>query len=123
MSRRNIYAGPDSCYCTRERIGCNQMGVAPTNVSYYLWAIGRDLARGWTYDHSCKRVSMTRRLAVRRATYLVALAKKHTRSETAARRVYAEVSRFIESIERGVIPTVHVKATATARRRVRNRVT
>ena len=95
------------------------MGVSPTNVSYYLWAIGRDLARGWTYDHDCRRVPMTRELAIRRATYLVALSKKHTHSENAARQVYQEVSRFIASLHRGVIPTVPVKAAAvtTARRR------
>ena len=120
---RNIYAGPDSCYCRLEGIGCNQMGVSPTNVSYYLWAIGRDLARGWTYDHDCKRIPMTRELAIRRATYLVALSKKHTHSENAARQVYQEVSGFIASLHRGVIPTVPVKAAATTTVRRRRAVT
>ncbi len=73
----NIYAGPDSCYCRLEKEGCGVMGVTATNVNYYINAIRKDYARGWTYDHDCRRIPMTRSLAAWRATYLIALNRKH----------------------------------------------
>ena len=39
----------------------------------------RDLKRGYTYDHSCRKIRMTYRLFVRRLNYLIALARKHYR--------------------------------------------
>lgn len=77
MAKRNIYAGPSSCYCVHEKLGCYVTGVTPTNYVWYLAQIERDLKRGWTYDHACNRVEMTPELARRRALYLIALMKKH----------------------------------------------
>ena len=41
--RRNIYAGPRSCYCLKEGIGCDISGVTPYNYQWYLAQIERDL--------------------------------------------------------------------------------
>ena len=54
-----------------------------------------ELRRGWTYDHSCRRIKMTPALAKRRAVYLIALAKKH-RGAAEARRVAEIVYRWLE---------------------------
>lgn len=75
--KKNIYAGPSSCYCIHERLGCDVAGVTPQNYVWYLAQIERDLRRGWTYDHACNRIQMTPELARARAIYLIALMKKH----------------------------------------------
>jgi hypothetical protein len=54
-----------------------------------------ELRRGWTYDHSCRRIKMTPTLAKRRAIYLIALAKKH-RGAAEARRVAEIVYGWLE---------------------------
>lgn len=113
MTWRNIYAGPDSCYCRLEGIGCGVTGVTATNVNYYIWAINRDLERGWTYDHSCNRIPMTRELAIRRTTYLIALNRKHVG------RVQPEVQQAVTSYLaqlHGATP-IPVAPVITARRR------
>jgi hypothetical protein len=78
MARRNIYQGPDSCYALHEGIYVAGSGVTPGNVRAFLRLIERDLRRGWTYDHSCRRIRMTPALARKRALYLIALARKHS---------------------------------------------
>lgn len=98
----NIYAGPDSCYCRLEGQGCGVVGVTATNVSYYINSIFRDLARGWTYDHSCNRIPMTRELAVRRITYLIALNRKHV--GRVQPEVRAAVQNALRAIHMGAIP-------------------
>ncbi len=78
MVRRNIYEGPNSCYAINEGIYVPGRGVnLETGVSI-LYLLLRDLQRGWTYDHSCRRIPMTWDLFVRRARYLYALCRKHT---------------------------------------------
>lgn len=105
--RRNIYAGPRSCYCLKEGIGCDVSGVTPYNYQWYLAQIERDLRRGWTYDRSCNVVPMTRELARARAIYLIALMKRHTG------RVPEEAEREIRKFaERLALPE---KAKAVAR--------
>jgi len=85
--------------------------------------IMRDYERGWTYDHSCKKIKMTKRLATQRLTYLKALCVKHTGDDEACDKAY----------ERDVAPVVlklsgkkivkpkkqskRAKAAAVARRR------
>jgi hypothetical protein len=58
--------------------------------------IQRDLRRGWTYDHSCRKIKMTKSLAIKRMAYLKALCIKHTGREEACERAY----------ERDVAPVV-----------------
>jgi len=57
--------------------------------------IGTELRRGWTYDHSCRRIKMTPALAKKRAIYLIALAKKH-RGAAEARKVAEIVYDWLE---------------------------
>ena len=54
-----------------------------------------ELRRGWTYDHSCRRIRMTPALAKKRAIYLIALAKKH-RGAAEAKRVAEIVYSWLE---------------------------
>jgi hypothetical protein len=75
----NIYQGPDSCYGMFERIYVPGRGVTARNVKHFIALILRDLRRGWTYDHQCRRIPMDKRLAEKRLLYLVPLAKRHTR--------------------------------------------
>ena len=96
-SRRNIYAGPSSCYCVNERLGCDVYGVTPHNYMWYLAQIERDLRRGWTYDHSCRIIPMTPDLARARAIYLIALMKKHV--GRVPQEVAAEIRRFAERLK------------------------
>jgi hypothetical protein len=48
----------------------------------------RDLKRGFTYDHSCKRIKMSKKLAIRRFVYLKALCVKHNGNEEKCDRAY-----------------------------------
>jgi len=76
--RANIYQGPDSCYAKHEGVYIPGSGVSARTADKFIHFILRDLARGWTYDHSCRRVRMTPTLAKKRLLYLIALAKKHS---------------------------------------------
>lgn len=73
----NVYAGPNSCYCTLEKIGCEVKGVTPSNYRYYIDQILRDLRRGWSYDKNCRIIPFGREQAVARLLYLIPLMKKH----------------------------------------------
>jgi len=78
MERRNIYQGPHSCYALREGIYIPGSGVSARTVDKFIHFILRDLARGWTYDHSCQRIRMPPALARKRLLYLIALARRHS---------------------------------------------
>jgi hypothetical protein len=71
----------------------------------------RELRRGWTYDHSCRRIKMTPALARKRAVYLIALAKKH-RGAAEAGRVAELVYDWLEG--RGLLRRRKVAAYASA---------
>ena len=121
----NIYQGRQSCYAKKEKIHVAGSKVTPRNMKTFVRFIMRDYERGWTYDHSCRRIKMTKKLAIQRMTYLKALCIKHTGEEEECERAY----------ERDVAPVVlklsgkkivkpkktskkkKVKAAATVRRR------
>jgi hypothetical protein len=92
----NIYQGRDSCYAKKERTYITGSRVTPRNMKTFARLIQRDLRRGWTYDHSCRKIKMTKSLAIKRLAYLKALCVKHTGKEEACDRAY----------ERDVAPVV-----------------
>ena len=94
MSKRNIYQGPRSCWARHEKVYVPGSGIDAKSASGILALIEKELRRGFTYDHSCRRVKMTPALARKRAVYLVALAKKH-KGASEARRVAEIVRRWL----------------------------
>jgi len=91
----NIYEGENSCWARHERVYVPGSGVDAKSARGILSLIERELRRGWTYDHSCRRIKMTPALAKKRALYLIALAKKH-RGAAEARRVAEIVYSWLE---------------------------
>jgi len=75
--KRNIYQGPESCWAQREHVYVTGSGIDTRAARGIMALIEKELRRGWTYDHSCRRIRMTPELARKRALYLIALAKKH----------------------------------------------
>ncbi len=70
----------------------------------------KELKGGWTYDQRGRRIKMTRRLAAKRAIYMIALARKHYGKEE-TRRVAEIVREWLR--KRGL--TREVAAVARAR--------
>lgn len=70
-------------------------GIDVESARGILKLMDAELRRGWTYDHSCRRIKMTPALAKKRAAYLIALAKKH-RGAAEARRVAEIVYSWLE---------------------------
>jgi len=95
MPKRNIYQGPNSCWAQHERVSAPGSGIDERAARAILYLMEAELRRGWTYDHSCRRIKMTPALARRRAIYLIALAKKH-RGAAEARRVAELVYSWLE---------------------------
>jgi len=94
--RVNIYQGPHSCYARHEGVYIPGSGVSARTVDKFIAYILRDLVRGWTYDHSCRKIRMTPALARKRLIYLIALAKKHAPRDVGyvRRRVYEALARL-----------------------------
>jgi len=107
--RRNIYQGPDSCWGRHERIYVPGSGIDATAARGILALMDRELHRGWTYSHTCRRIKMTPSLAKKRALYLMALAKRH-RGAAEARRVAEIVYQWLE--RHGLPKTARRKAAA-----------
>jgi len=91
----NIYEGPSSCWARNENAYVPGDGVDAKSARGILSLMERELRRGWTYDHSCRRIKMTPNLAKKRAVYLIALAKKH-HGAAEARRVAEIVYAWLE---------------------------
>jgi len=91
----NIYQGEGSCWGRNENAYVPGSGIDTRSARGILSLIERELRRGWTYDHSCRRIKMTPTLAKKRAVYLIALAKKH-RGVAEARRVAEIVYSWLE---------------------------
>jgi hypothetical protein len=96
----NIYQGPQSCWARHERIYVPGSGIDVRAARGILALIDKELKRGWTYNHSCRRIRMTPALARKRALYLIALAKKH-RGAAEARRVAEVVHAWLGGLLRG----------------------
>jgi hypothetical protein len=106
----NIYQGESSCWARNENAYVPGLGIDARSARGILSLIERELRRGWTYDHSCRRIRMTPALAKKRAVYLIALAKKH-RGAAEARRVAEIVYSWLEK-RRLLSGAVRRKATA-----------
>ena len=91
----NIYQGEGSCWARREHVYVPGSGIDVESARGILKLIDAELRRGFTYDHSCRRIKMTPALARKRAVYLIALAKKH-RGAAEARRVAEIVYDWLE---------------------------
>ncbi len=90
----NIYMGKNSCYATKEG-----MYVAPgpmdlAHAAAHLYLHLRDLRRGWTYDHDCKRVSMDYELFKARSRYLVKICRDQGNDDC------DDVERLVEEVIR-----------------------
>ncbi|BAA79706.1 hypothetical protein APE_0730 [Aeropyrum pernix ovoid virus 1] len=90
-----VYQGPKSCYARKEgvyvrrarRPGIDTLAEAAAIAKLIL----RDLRRGYTYENrSCKRIKMTKELAVRRLNFLKLLARRHR-----APRMIVEATDFL----------------------------
>jgi hypothetical protein len=121
----NIYQGRDSCYAKKEGIYITGSRVTPSNMKTFARLIQRDLRRGWTYDHSCRKIKMTKKLAVRRLAYLKALCVKHTGKEEACDRAYErDVAPVVLKLSGKIVKTrkrASKKAKAAAVARARRR--
>jgi len=92
----NIYLGKNSWRAQHGETYCRGRGVSAATARCILRLITQELRRGWTYDkRTGERIKMTPRLALRRALYLITLAKKHY-GEEEARRVSHLVRAFIK---------------------------
>jgi len=91
----NIYQGEGSCWARHENAYAPGSGIDARSARGILSLIEKELRRGWTYDHSCRRIRMTPALAKKRAVYLIALARKH-RGAAEARRVAELVYSWLE---------------------------
>ncbi len=91
----NIYQGENSCWAQHERVYVPGSGIDARSARGILSLIEKELRRGWTYDHSCRRIKMTPALAKKRAIYLIALARRH-RGAAEARRVAEIVYNWLE---------------------------
>jgi hypothetical protein len=91
----NIYEGPNSCWAKHEHVYVPGDGVDVKSARGILSLMERELRRGWTYGHSCRKIRMTPNLAKKRALYLIALAKKHS-GAAEAKRVAEIVYQWLE---------------------------
>jgi len=91
----NIYMGENSCWARNERVYVPGDGVDAKSARGILTLISKELQRGWTYDHSCRKIKMTPALAKKRAVYLIALARKH-KGAAEAKRVAEVVYGWLE---------------------------
>ncbi|MEB2836103.1 MAG: hypothetical protein GSR80_000119 [Desulfurococcales archaeon] len=96
-----VYQGKNSCYARREgvyvrkarRPGVDTLAEAAAIARLIL----RDLKRGYTYENgTCRKVKMSKSLAVRRLNFLKLLARRHG----APRRVVEAVDSLVEYVLR-----------------------
>ena len=95
----NVYQGPNSCYAKHEGNYAPGRGVNAFTVRFLVGYILRDLKRRWTYERgTCRRIKMTPKLAIKRLSYLITLARKHAPAHLPA--VRREVMRAIRYVLR-----------------------
>ena len=71
----NIYMGRNSCYAVNEGMYVSPGPMDLGRVAAHLFLHLRDLGRGWTYDHDCKRIDMDKELFEARCKYLVRICR------------------------------------------------
>ncbi len=83
----NIYMGRDSCYAKYEKMYVASGPMDFTRAAAHLYLHLRDLERGWTYDHECRRIRMDEELFKSRSRYLVKICYEHTKDERECERI------------------------------------
>lgn len=77
----NIYMGKGSCYAIKEGLyvkpGLMDLGRAAAHLYLHL----KDLKAGYTYNHDCARIRMSRSLFEARCKYLVKLCREQIGDE------------------------------------------
>ncbi len=90
----NIYMGRDSCYARHEGMyvasGPMDLGRAAAHLLLHL----RDLERGYTYDHECRKIRMDERLFEARSRYLVKICYEQVKD----REVCEKVQELVEYV-------------------------
>jgi len=97
----NIYLGKNSCYARKEGIYVKPIahpGIdTVTEAAGILYLVLRDYHRHKTYAHvKCREIYMSKDLFVKRATYVIALSKKHG----ASKREQRIIERLVEYVLR-----------------------
>lgn len=94
MEGRSIYSGPRSCYAILEGMyvegGVMDLAKAAAHLSLHM----RDLERGYTYDHQCRKIPMTPELFEARSKFLVKLCREQ------GGRDCGEIERLVEHVLR-----------------------
>ncbi len=94
-----VYQGKNSCYAKREgvyvrrarRPGIDTLAEAAAIAKLIL----RDLKRGYTYENgSCRKIRMTRKLAVRRLNFLKLLVRRRG----APKRIVEAVDMLVDYV-------------------------
>ncbi len=79
--------GKDSCYAVKEGMyvapGPMDLGRAAAHLYLHL----RDLVRGYTYDHECRRITMDDKLFEARSRYLVKICYEQVKDERVCEKV------------------------------------
>lgn len=83
----NIYMGRDSCYARREGMYISSGPINFEKAVTHLYLHLRDLKRGYTYDHECKKVAMDYKLFEARSKYLIKLCREHIKDEDECEKV------------------------------------
>ncbi|WP_066796279.1 hypothetical protein [Caldivirga sp. MU80] len=94
----NIYMGRESCYAVKEGLyvkpGLMDLGRAAAHLYLHL----RDLKLGYTYNHECVRIRMSRRLFEARCKYLVKLCREQIEDEYECSQVEQLVNSVLENL-------------------------
>ena len=92
MERRSIYSGVQSCYAIMEEMYVEGGRMDLAKAAAHLHLHMRDLERGFTYDHGCRRVKMTPELFEARSKFLVKLCREQGGSDC------DEVERLVDYV-------------------------
>jgi hypothetical protein len=107
---RSIYSGVQSCYAIMEGMYVEGGRMDLAKAAAHLHLHMRDLERGFTYDHGCRRVKMTPELFEARSKFLVKLCREQGGSDC------DEVERLVDYVlKRFELPSW---ALELARRRI-----
>jgi len=81
VEKRSIYSGVQSCYALAEGVYVEGGRMDLAKAAAHLYLHMRDLERGYTYDHECKRIKMTPELFEARSKFLVKLCREQGGSD------------------------------------------
>ncbi|ABW01530.1 hypothetical protein [Caldivirga maquilingensis] len=95
----NIYMGRESCYAVKEGVyvkpGPMDLGRAAAHLYLHL----RDLKLGYTYNHDCVKIRMSRSLFEARCKYLVKLCREQINDEYECSQVEQLVNAVLSNMK------------------------